>query len=245
VRNTAVLQVRPACEPSLTNLRWTEILVSPISMASTNSENIATLQKKWPTLNDLDRARAVHQIHQAGTSYRKLAQALHCSESLLRNLNQAAQASALDQALARKGKISTRELVRRAKADQAVRKAKERKAAEQKRAKLVQLVADKICEWLDQEGFSSSQGEAIVDNARWLLNDAETSGNLPPPPPAPPGTPLTEIVEKLRPSRSITEGADEFGAHALWLLRWVYFALSDSIARHKALSKALDRLIKN
>jgi transposase-like protein len=218
-------------------------------MASTNSENtsiaIANLQKKWPKLKDLDRARAVHQIHQAGTSYRKLAQALHCSESHLRNLDQAAQASALDQALARKGEISMRELVRRAKADQAVRKAKVREAAEQKRAKLVPRVADSICEWLYEEGFFPSQGEAIVDNARWLLNDAETSGNLPSQPPAPPGTRLTEIIEKLRPPRSVTEGSNEFGTHALWLLRWVYFVLPDSLSQHQALSTALDKLIQS
>jgi lambda repressor-like predicted transcriptional regulator len=53
---------------------------------------VADLQEKWGRLNDLDRARAVHIIHQAGVSLRQLAKALKCSPTLLRNLNLAAQA---------------------------------------------------------------------------------------------------------------------------------------------------------
>ena len=117
------------------------------------SAPIAELQKKWPTLNDLDRARAVHAIHQAGTSYRKLARALNCSESLLRHLDIAAQAPVLDQALARKGKITTRELVRRSKTAKTALESMELAAAEVKRAKSIQPVGDAICEWLLRQEF--------------------------------------------------------------------------------------------
>jgi hypothetical protein len=37
---------------------------------------VADLQQKWNELHDLDRARAVHAIHQAGVSFRQLAKAL-------------------------------------------------------------------------------------------------------------------------------------------------------------------------
>lgn len=79
-----------------------------------NVATIADLKDKWEQLKDVDRARAVHMIHKSGTSLRKLAKDLNCSPTLLRNLNLAAQATVLDLLLARKGKISTRELVRRA-----------------------------------------------------------------------------------------------------------------------------------
>ena len=74
-----------------------------------NSASVADLKNKWNQLKDVDRAIAVQNIHKAGTSFRDLAKALNRSPTLLRQLNVAAQAPALDQALARKGKISTRD----------------------------------------------------------------------------------------------------------------------------------------
>jgi transposase len=129
----------------------------------TASAAIADLQGKWAILNDLDRARAVHQIHRAGVSYRKLAKALNSSESLLRHLNKAAQAPALDQILARKGKISTRELVRRSKAAEAARASKAQEALECERNLASKKVRKAICGWLEEEGFPGAYGEQIVD----------------------------------------------------------------------------------
>jgi lambda repressor-like predicted transcriptional regulator len=77
---------------------------------------IAELQAGWHTLVDLDRGRAVFNIHRKGTSLRELARKLSCNESLLRRLLKAIQAPVEDQLLARQGTITTNELIRRAKA---------------------------------------------------------------------------------------------------------------------------------
>lgn len=207
-------------------------------------ETVADLKSKWDQLKDVDRAVAVHKIHTAGISYRQLAKEMGCSESLLRHLNLGAQAPPTDQFLARHGKISSRELARRGKAERGRRRSKEQHATEEERRKENEKVAEAICDWLKSEGFWESQGESIVDNARAQLNDAELSGNLTPLPPAPPGTLLNEIIQKLKPPPSLTDGADDAGMHAAWLVRWVYFALPDSLARHRALNLALDMLSK-
>lgn len=104
------------------------------------SPAVADLQKKWPALdNDADRAKAIHDLHTAGVSLRTLAKALKCSLTLLRQLNVAAEAPKEDLQLARDGKISTRELVRRSKAATHRRETDQeeaqRKAIELKRAK--------------------------------------------------------------------------------------------------------------
>jgi lambda repressor-like predicted transcriptional regulator len=83
----------------------------------TDLSAVADLQSKWPTLHNLDRAKAVYAIHQAGTSLRELAKVLNRSESLLRHLLAALQAPPAHRNLARQGKISFNELVRRSKAE--------------------------------------------------------------------------------------------------------------------------------
>ena len=95
---------------------------------------VADLKQKWPTLHDVDRARAVHAIHQAGTSLRQLAKELNCSPTHVRNLNQAAQAPQLHHDLARQGQISTRGLVRRSKAVATLRARKDHETLERERA---------------------------------------------------------------------------------------------------------------
>jgi hypothetical protein len=42
---------------------------------------IADLKAKWHALHDLDRGRAVHAIHQGGTSLRELARELRAFSS--------------------------------------------------------------------------------------------------------------------------------------------------------------------
>ncbi len=82
----------------------------------TNTLSIAQLQSDWFRFSDLERAGAVLAIKQTGISTRKVAAQLQLSESLLRHLLQALQAPASDRDLAQQGKITTNELVRRAKA---------------------------------------------------------------------------------------------------------------------------------
>ena len=80
---------------------------------ATPSSAITDLKVQWPDLHDLDRAKAVRALMAAGASIRKIALQLPVSESSLRRLLQAAQASLEDRFLASKGKLSTNELVRR------------------------------------------------------------------------------------------------------------------------------------
>ena len=74
---------------------------------------VADLQSRWHVLCDLDRARVVRSIQQAGMSLKALAPQLSCSSSLLSYFLQAAQTPAENRELARFGEITTRELVHR------------------------------------------------------------------------------------------------------------------------------------
>ena len=84
-------------------------------------------------MKDVDRALAVRRIHLADVSLRALARDLNRSPTLLRRLNQAAQTSTLHLIRARTEKISTRELVRRAKAAKDQRAAKQQETNEHTR----------------------------------------------------------------------------------------------------------------
>src|ERR1035438_7742670 len=115
-----------------------------------NTLSITQLQEDWHRLSDLERARAVQAIiSQSGLSIRKIAAQLHLSESLLRHLLQALQAPACDRDLARQGKISTNELVRRAKAGLR-RSVKRRETSVLDRAQETREATDLICDWLLQ-----------------------------------------------------------------------------------------------
>ena len=204
---------------------------------------VADLQQKWSTLQDVDRARAVHAIHQAGTSLRQLAKELNCSPTHVRNLNQAAQAPQLHHDLARQGKISTRELVRRSKAVATLRARKDRETVERECVNAAQDGGRLICDWLEKEGMQGCYGEQIVDEARRLVAKAEHDGELPPHK-VPQGTPVAEIIQRSRPLVSINDDISSVGWYAAWLARWAYFAMPDSSIRHKALNIALERQIR-
>jgi transposase-like protein len=225
--------------------RLTEILVMKSSMGKPdrtgNVASIADLQINWDQFNDVDRARAVHQFHQSGVSLRELAKALNCSASLLRQLDQAPQAPPLDQMLARRGEISTRELVRRSRAAKLQCAAKERQADERKRMQAAQQGSKTICDWLEEEKLWPSHGEAIVDETRMILFQAEQHGTLPQGPPPPPGTPVKEIIRRCRPKPETVESSD-VARYAHWLAVWAYYSFPDTMVRDRALNLALDRL---
>jgi transposase-like protein len=183
---------------------------------STAASAVADLKEKWPTLDDLDRARVVHAIHQGGTSLRQLAKELKCSPTLLRNLNQAAQAPQLDRLRARQGKISTRELVRQAKVAATLRAERNREARECECVKAAQEGSKLICDWLEKEGIQGVHGESIVDEARRLLATAEEDGKLPPLK-APPDTPVNKIIQRSRPPAAIRDDIGSVGWYAAWL----------------------------
>jgi transposase-like protein len=216
--------------------------MKPITNANTHSA-VADLHKNWATLNILDRARAVDAIHQTGTSLRQLAKSLGCAESLLRHLLQALQASPQDQELARYGKLSINELVRRSKAVQARQAAKDREELEIKRTQVAQRVCEDICNWLEENGINGIYGEQIVDEARRLLVMAEQDGKLPPYK-TPPNTPLAEIIQRVEPHLFRNSDISVVGWFAAWLARWTYFAMPDSLVRDRALNLALDKQIR-
>jgi hypothetical protein len=98
----------------------------------------------------------------------------------MRQLNVAAEASKEDLQLARDGKISTRELVRRSKAAAKHRKTDqeeaERKAIALKRAEDARRGSKLIYVWLEEKGLSGAHGESVVTEARRILAEAEQNG---------------------------------------------------------------------
>jgi len=209
-----------------------------------NTAAITDLRDRWDQLKDVDRAAAVHKIYRDGTSLRSLAKVLNRSESLLRHLNRAAQASLPDRILARNRKISTRELARRGEAAIAFQADTNRQALERERKKASEEICTAICEWLTKEGIPESHGEAIIEEARRLLASAEASRQLPAVAPPGEGTPLPQIIEPLRPKRAADHTILDVSWYAEWLVRWVYFVLPDSMSRHQALGGALDKQIR-
>lgn len=111
------------------------------------------------------------------------------------------------------------------------------------RTKAAQKGCNEICVWLVEEKLASDLGEGIVDNARWLLADLEKAGKLPSQK-APPNVSVAEIIQRLRPPRSINSEERSVGWFAQWLARWAYFAIPARFVRHKALNLALDKQIR-
>jgi transposase-like protein len=205
----------------------------------TTSSAVADLQSQWHTLHDLDRARAVHAIHQDGASLRELANALNCSDSLLRHLLTALQAPPADRSLARQGKISTNELVRRSEAAGIRRSSMHREAREFERTQASRQACRTICNWLGAEQMSGPYGEQIVDEARRQLAIAGMTGKFPKDA-APPDMPAEEIIQCCRPPQA---GINELSSTAwfgAWLARWTYYAFTDTSIRDTALDLALD-----
>ncbi len=204
---------------------------------------VADLQGKWHTLPDLDRARAVYNIHQAGVSLRALAKDLNCSPSLLRHLLVALQAPATDRALARDGRISTRELARRARATGIRRAARHQEALELDRERAALVGRQAIFDWLAAENIFSSYGEQIIDEARWKLAIAERD-HARPRGAAPPDMPITDIIQRCRPAQPKTDAISFVAWYAYWLTLWAFYAMPDTLVRLPALDLALKTLGK-
>src|SRR5665213_4162025 len=196
------------------------------------SAAISNLQSRWQKLPDLDRARAVYAIHCAGTSLRALAKELNCSPSLLRHLLTALQAPREDRLLARRGEITTNELVRRAKAAEAQRVA-EHHAQEARKGCRV------ICDWLVAEGIPGSYGEPIVTETRRLLAVAESNRKLPKHA-ASPNVPVARIIQQCKPVEPEPENAERISWIARWLARWAFYSMPDSDVRLQAIDLALE-----
>jgi len=201
--------------------------------------SIPQLQSDWINLHDLDRAAAIRSIHSSGISIRQIAAQLHKSESSLRHLLIALDAPAQDRALARRGEISTNELVRRSQAAGLRRAARHREEVELERARQIRKAADQICTWLAGIGLSKPNCEMIVDEVRRKFY---TIAPAPPTRPAPSDLTVEQIIERTRPPERKDDSIDILNHFILWLLRWSFFAFPDPLIRDHALDIALERM---
>jgi len=132
------------------------------------------------------------------TSIRELARELNCGESLLRGLILAIRAPVEDRLLAHWGKISTNELVRRAKVAEIKSAAKEHEATEFERTQASIRGSKTICDWLIQEKWSGGFGEQIFCEAQRKLALAERTNQFPKDA-APAAMAVVEIIRRPRP----------------------------------------------
>jgi len=136
------------------------------------SPAVADLRSRWRFLHDLDRARAVCTIHNAGMSLRKLAKELNCSRSLLSRLLLAASAPPDDLALARQVPISTRALARRARPGGIGGTSRHPEAIAFDLECAAVQGSHAILSWLDEAGIAAPDRVQVVDHVRMhLIND--------------------------------------------------------------------------
>lgn len=204
------------------------------------SPSAADLKAKWHELSDLDRAKAVRDLKQSGLSTRAIALEIAASEASLRRLLEALQAPLVDQGLASEGKISTNELIRRAKAAKVIRAAKQGEALNLKREQQSIKGSKTICDWLISEKVPTNYGAQIVGEARRLLINAEESNQFPPGV-VPPGMATAEIIQRSRPEQPKEHDESQIVWRAYWLAVWVYRAMPDELVRYKAVELALEK----
>jgi lambda repressor-like predicted transcriptional regulator len=202
------------------------------------------LRARWVSLHDLDRAKAIKGMRDAGNSVRFLAKELGVSEALLRNLLDAAKAPLPDRMLARRGKISTRELVKRQKLWEKAETEKTRASEEQRRTKEAKAWSTRIRRWLQELNLPWEHQWEILDLTRRELDEAEYKGILPRP--VVQRLPLEEIIEQTRPhdsrwspKNSRWQPADEIYFFVEWLGLWTLAAIQDRIIQDAALGDAL------
>ncbi len=205
-----------------------------------NVSAIAQLQSDWFSFSDLDRASALLVLKQSGISIRGVAAQLHLSESLLRRLLQALKAPACDLDLARKGNISTNELVRRAKSVSLPPSPQPREMDPLERVRQTRIAADLICEWLIQtELFAPARRAIVEDVQRKFRLMRETGLHLPVV--AHSNTPISGIIKQTKPPAD--DRIHIVGWFAQWLLRWSFCAFPNEVIRDTALDLALQRQV--
>jgi DNA-binding transcriptional MerR regulator len=201
---------------------------------------IADLQSRWNTLDDLDRAQAIKSIRQSGVSLRKLASFLNCSPSLLTHLLQAGQAPIEDQVLARQGELSTRALVRRARAKGIRRTALHREAIVFEKERAAIQGSRSILNWLDENCVADVDREQVIEKTRLFLSVVEGAGQLPPAA-KPAGMPADKTVRMRRPAQLDRSELGIFAGYARQLALWVSAGIADIQVRQRALELAGDK----
>lgn len=200
---------------------------------------VAELMKAWPDLDDVDRAVRVKQLRDAGASGRALAQAVGCSEGLIRQLRMAADATDDEKQQARLGELSTRQLIENVRARRKEQEAINRADLKSESQLAAQKAATTIVSWLGSE-LSSSYAEQVLDEANHMLAAAEREGKLPKDK-APDGMSVEEIIARWRPKNLLDdepggtyEGDIYLARYADWLFRWAYYVFPENEVRHEA-----------
>jgi lambda repressor-like predicted transcriptional regulator len=206
---------------------------------NTPTQAITDLQAQWHTLQDLDRAEAVSTIHQAGVSFRHLAKALNCSESLLRHLLHAREASPVDLALARLGQISTWELARRSVAIRTGRASVTREDSEIEMANVAKRGCSAIRGWLGEQNLDNPYGVQVTREACQLLVNAEKAGKLPCGQ-APSGFTTDEIIRRCQPAEPKTQNAEVVSWYARWLAIWTCYVIPNARVRQQTLLLSIE-----
>jgi hypothetical protein len=176
-----------------------------------------------------------------GVSVRKIALHLGIAESNLRRLLETLQAPREDRLLARQGKITTNELVRRAKAAVASRESINRETLERQRTQASITGCNEIYRWLRSQNAPSNDGKLIVGKAQEILTQAEQTGRFPPGD-VPSDMPAAEIIQRSRPDQSEAWKVGPAAWFAFWLAEWVYRSMQDEPVRYKAVELALEGL---
>ncbi len=207
-------------------------------------EAVAALQSTWQNLPDVDRAEVIVHILAAGMSGRGLANALNCSEALIRHLKPLVEALPEEKRLARLGKISTRELKRRIAERKTEKANKKEQTAEFARLEAAHRGADHIQQWSNkEEKIAYPYAEQIVLEARRKLREAERDGKLPKEK-APAGVPVPEIIRRCdRAVPATTDDVNFIERYANWLVLWAYHVMPDARVRDEALDIALNELM--
>jgi transposase-like protein len=205
------------------------------------SRAIADLRSRWCTLHDLDRAQAIKSIHQSGVSLRELAPLLNCSPSLLTHLLQAAQASIEDRVLARQGILSTRTLVRRAKAVGTLRTALHREAVAFERNREAFQGCKSILNWLAEQKVARDLWGWGIEMALLHLSLTDQTWQLPPDT-VPKAVPGDEIFFRRWAVQPESADLDPVTGVALRLAQWVSLGISNVRVRQRALELASEEL---
>jgi DNA-binding transcriptional MerR regulator len=202
---------------------------------------IADLRSRWYTLNDLDRAQAIKVIHQSGVSLRKLAPFLNCSPSLLSHLLQAGQAPLEDRVLARRGELSTRALVRSAKATGVRCTTLHREAIAFERESEARRHSQAIERWFGEQGVADADRGQVIERACLHLSPPEWTERLPLVA-IPAGMSADNSVRTCLPTQPDPTEVG-FAAGIAWqLAHWVAAGISDHQLRQRALELAGDAL---
>ncbi len=204
------------------------------------SPAIASLQARWHSLLDPDRALAIVPVIRSGVSRRRLAGYLNCSPSLVRRLLRCLPADPDDLELSRHCQISTNELERRAAQANARRDASHKLAAELKQTTNATGGIKAILRWLASDTCAAGNAEQIVQETRSMLMRAEQTGGLPKHT-APIGTKLQEIIHCSRPADRTSDEMD-VGWFANWLALWTFYAYPDRNVLWGALDGALSKV---